>query len=669
MILLLLAMGLPVATGAAALFLSRWPGLATGCGAGGIFIGCLLGLVSTLRVLLSGTPIAWQRAWETTHGVFSVEVDALSAFFLLPVFGLSALAAVYGSDYWLAYRHSKALGGAWLFFSLFISGMALVLVARTVVLFLMAWEVMSVAAFCLVTFEQEKVEVRQAGWIYLIATHLGVIFLFIAFLLLGRHAGSLQFEVFRAMSGVGSGWSGPIFMLALVGFGTKAGLVPFHVWLPEAHPAAPSHVSALMSGVMIKMGIYGIMRILTFLEEPAGWWGLSWAGFGLLTSLVGVSLALHQRDMKRVLAYSSIENIGLISLALGLGLWGRASHTPAIAVLGTTAALLHIWNHSFMKGLMFLAAGSVLHGSGTKDMGKCGGLLKRMPWTGTLMLIGAVAIAALPPLNGFVSKWLIYLTLMQCGLTVDNGYNLAALLAVGVLALVGGMAALTFVRLTGMVLLGSPRSDAALHAHESSRWMIAPMLLLVLLCLIGAVMPQEVAELSFGVVNQIVSNDASPAVLRASGARIDVVGDFNAWILIGAALVAGLLLARTEVASQAYRSTWGCGFARPAKRMQYTGGSFAEIFAERLLPRFLRPRTTRTVSDDLFWSKSEFALSSADPFSDRGYLPLFRNLADRFSRLRVLQQGKVHVYLVYIMVVVVLSLGWASLRTWYWELP
>src|SRR5262249_14191397 len=263
-----------------------------------------------------------------------------------------------------------------------------------------------------VTFEHEKAEVRRAGWVYLIATHLGVAFLFLTFVLLGRSAGSLEFSAFRSMPALGAGLAGLIFVLALVGFGAKAGFVPFHVWLPEAHPAAPSHVSALMSAVMIKMGVYGILRTLTFLGPPAPWWGPTLAGLGLLTGLVGIALAGQQRDVKRVLAYSSIENVGLIGLGLGVGLWGQASDRPAVAVLGLTAALLHTWNHALMKGLTFLAAGSVLHGTGTRDVEKLGGLMKRMPWTANLLLVGAVAIAALPPLNGFASKWLLYLGLM-----------------------------------------------------------------------------------------------------------------------------------------------------------------------------------------------------------------------------------------------------------------
>ena len=456
--------------------------LATLIGASGVVLMCLLASVPTLRVLGGGPPESARWTWDQRTGLSASDWIALSAFFLLPVVVLSALAAVYGGNYLLAYRGRKSLGSSWFFFSVFVLGMIMVIIARTALLFLLSWEMMSISAFFLVTFEHEKSEVRRAGWVYLVATHLGVAFLFGTFVLLGRHAGSLEFAAFDRMPVLNAFWSGLIFVLALIGFGAKAGFVPFHVWLPEAHPAAPSHVSALMSGVMIKMGLYGLLRVLAFLGAPAPWWGLTLASLGLLTALVGVSLAVAQRDMKRVLAYSSIENMGLIGLALGVGMWCSASGKPSLAALATAAGLLHIWNHALMKGLMFLAAGSVLHGTGTKDMEKVGGLMKRMPWTGGAMMAGAVAISALPPMNGFVSEWLLYLSIMKCGLATNGGRSLTAFLVVGLLALVGGLAAITFVRLTGIVLLGSPRSEAARHAHESSPWMLAPMLLLGFLC-------------------------------------------------------------------------------------------------------------------------------------------------------------------------------------------
>src|ERR1017187_737420 len=462
MTVLLVAIAILVVSGLAAIFFANRPRIATVLGAGGALVGCVLGLEPSFRGLFRASTESLQLPWHVPGGAFHVQLDALSAFFLVPIFVLAALAAVYGGEYLLAYRDTKTLAPQWFFFNLFVASMALVVVARNAVLFLVSWEVMSVTAFFLVTFEHEKREVRVAGWIYLVATHLGAAFLLAMFLLLGRQAHSLDFDDFVVAAGsLAPASAGLVFVLALIGFGAKAGFVPLHVWLPEAHPAAPSHVSALMSGVMIKMGLYGILRVLTFLGQPAPWWGLTLSALGMLTAIVGISLALQQRDIKRVLAYSSIENMGLIGLALGVGLWGWASGLAAVAVLGTTAGLLHVWNHALMKGLMFFAAGSVLHGTGTKDMEKLGGLMKKMPYTASAMIAGAVALAALPPLNGFVSEWLMYLGLLKSGFATSDSRSLMALFAVGVLALIGALAAATFVRLIGIVLLGSPRSEAA----------------------------------------------------------------------------------------------------------------------------------------------------------------------------------------------------------------
>ncbi len=663
---LLFAISLQILSGAAAFVLSKWRVVATTVGASGAFVGCLLGLLPTLPVLLGAAPESLNLAWDHLHGAFSVELDALGAFFLLPVFGLSALAALYGSSYLLVVRPQKPLGSAWFFFNVFVAGMILVLIARTALLFLVAWEVMSLAAFFLVTLEHESPRNRKAGWVFLIATHLGVAFLFVAFMLLVRNAGRLEFAAFRAQPVSAPQSAGAIFLLALAGFGAKAGLVPFHVWAPEAYPAAPAHVSAVMSGAMSKLGYYGILRVLTFLGAPAAWWGLSLCGLGLLTAVIGISLALHQRDSKRVLAYSSIENMGLIGLAFGLGSWGWAKGMYPLAVLGVAAGFLHIWNHALLKGLLFFATGNVIAATGTEDMEQHGGLMRRMPLTGGAMLVGALAIAALPPLNGFVSKWLIYLSILHSGLGTD-GPHLTALLASGVLAATGGLAALAFVRLTGIVLLGSPRSAAARQASESSPLLVVPVLLLLVFCLLVAVVPQTVADSLAAPLTQILG-PAAPRTWQQLGATetpLYIVGNLNAWILVAVVILASILLVLSRRSVRTEGATWGCAYPRPSARVQYTGRSFAELLAENLLPRFLRPRTTRHAPSGLFPGKSSFASDGVDPFSAKVYEPFFRRWGERFLRLRILQQGLLHVYLIYILLVVVLGLGWASLRSWW----
>jgi NADH:ubiquinone oxidoreductase subunit 5 (subunit L)/multisubunit Na+/H+ antiporter MnhA subunit len=358
--------------------------------------------------------------------------------------------------------------------------------------------------------------------------------------------------------------------------------------------------------------------------------------------------------------------MGLIGLALGVGLWGWGSGLPVVAALGVTAGLFHAWNHTLMKGLMFLAAGSVLHGTGTRDMEKLGGLMKRMPWTAGAMTAGAVAIAALPPLNGFVSEWLMYLGLLQCGLATSNSQGLPPFFAVGLLALIGSLAAVAFVRLTGIVLLGSPRSEAARHAHESSPWMLGPMLLLVVLCLAAATTPWTVIGWMAAPLDQVLGREAGGTLADLeSSAPLGTVGNVNAGTLIAVAVGTLGLLVWSRWAVRAEGPTWGCGYAGPTVRMQYTGRSFAEMIAEHLLPRVLRPHKARRPPEGLFPSKSDFGCHTPDPVSEKVYEPFFRRWAARFSRLRVLQQGKLHAYLVYILLVVVSALAWVSLRSWW----
>jgi formate hydrogenlyase subunit 3/multisubunit Na+/H+ antiporter MnhD subunit len=653
--------------GLAALILSRFPRLASTVGASAAVVGALIALTPTLRVLLDGGRESQVLPWDAVHGRFHVELDPLGAAFLLPILALSVISAVYGAKYLMAHRHKKSLGAPWFFFNTFIAGMTLVVIARTVLLFVFAWEVMSLTAFFLITFEHEDAGVRRAGWVYLVAAQLGVAFLLAAFMILGNHARSLEFAAFASATTLSATTAGAVFVLTLIGFGAKAGVVPFHVWLPEAHPAAPSHVSALMSGVMIKMGLYGLLRVLTFLGQPAPWWGITLAVTGMITALVGISVALYQRDIKRILAYSSIENMGLITLSLGVGFWGQATNRPIVATFGMAGALLHIWNHSLMKSLLFLAAGSILHATGTRDVEQLGGLMKRMPWTATIMTLGSVAIAALPPLNGFTGKWLIYLGLLHSGLSTAGDHGLTALLAAGLLALVGGLAAVTFVRLTGIALLGSPRGETADHAHESSPWMVAPMVLLAASCLAMALMPFFALDCVAQVLRQLQGSHHALTgnAYQQTRELLLSVGIFSAWLLGVIGIMSALLAALARASSSVEAATWGCGYLHPTQRMQYTGQSFAEMSTQRILPGFLRPRHTRKPPEGLFPAPGDFASHRPDPLCERVYEPLFARWARRCAQLRILQQGQVNIYLTYVVLAVVLALAWTSLRTWW----
>jgi hydrogenase-4 component B len=672
---LLLAVGVLLAGGFLALLTTRLPRLCTVLGIGGAVAGSALGLFPVLVVLIRHETVALSVPWLTVAGgAFSIELDSLSAFFVVPVLVLTALAAVYGGPYWLGHgsEHShRPLGPAWFWYNLLTVSMVMVALARNGVLFLVVWEVMAVSSYFLVIFEDEKEDVCQAGWVYLVATHLSVTFLFVLFVLLGHQLPSteysspaLEFSAF-AQASYPIGLRNVIFLLALVGFGTKAGLVPLHVWLPEAHPAAPSHVSAVLSGVMIKMGLYGILRVVLLLGGPLYWWGPLLMGIGLAGGLIGISLALSQRDLKRALAYSSVENVGLITLGLGIGLWGWATGRPAVAVLGLGGGLLHVWNHAMMKGVMFLSAGSVLHSTGTKDIEQLGGILKRMPRTGTLMIVGAVAIAGLPPLNGFVSEWLLYLGLLEGGLRSTGSAALACLLTVSGLALVGGLAAICFVRLTGIALLGEPRSDNARHAHESPPGMTWPMGVLLLLCLILAIFPGLFFRVLAGPIGQVLGRqpDETLALLNTTGVSLTTLGLFNAAVCLVLLMGATAFILLTRRNGVVNDGTWGCGYVQPTPRIQYTGESFAEMVAGGLLPHLLRPHNRVAPPQGLFPAPGSFSSSHPEPLQERVYEPFFRRWADRCNRLWWLQHGKVTLYILYLMVLVMLGLAWVSLRS------
>ncbi len=637
--------------------------IASASGAVSAVAGGVLGLVLAFQALLGRMFAPWNASWQVPLGALRIAVDPLSAFFLVPVFGVSLLTAIYGYAYLGtdARPTSKRVAAPWCAFNVLVGSMVLVLVARQVLLFLVAWELMSLSAYVLVVFEHEKEEAKRAGWVYLVATHLGTSFLFVMFLLLSKHAGSFDFDAFVTMPRVGAGLSAVVFACALVGFGTKAGVVPFHVWLPEAHAAAPSHVSALMSGVMIKLGIYGILRVVVLLREPAFWWGPLLMVLGLTSSVLGIALALGQRDMKRVLAYSSVENMGLITLGIGLGLWGVTSGRPHIASIGVASSLLHIWNHATMKGLMFLSAGSVLHGTGTKDIEKLGGLMKRMPRTAIPMLLGAVAMSGLPPLNGFASEWLLYMGLMDGATSAGRGTGVALFLTVGVLSFVGAMAMFCFLRLIGVALLGEPRSAEADHAHESPRWMTMVLAVLGLLAMSLAVFPAFAVHLARPALAQVVGASVS-SKLSTGGLR--ELGAWNAAVMAALLLVWALLWFLWRNAPVASDSTWGCGYPSPTARMQYTGRSFSHTLSEGLLPRAILPHRLEARPKGVFPIPSALTTESADPVTRGIYEPLFRRVGRSFARLRWLQQGVTHLYLLYIVIAVVLALAWVSLPSW-----
>jgi formate hydrogenlyase subunit 3/multisubunit Na+/H+ antiporter MnhD subunit len=658
--LLVAALASLLGGGLLALAAFRSPWVASIVGAASAVVGCSLGEVQAIRALRGGTTASLALEWDVPYGHLRIGADPLSTFFLVALFGIGAVAAVYGAAYLSPRSGRRALGPIWLSFNVFLAAMALVVVARQAVLFVVAWEVMSLASYVLVSSERASAEVARASLVYLIASHIGAVLILAFFLLLGARAHGFDFDALGSTT-LSPRVTALLLVLALVGFGIKAGLVPLHVWLPEAHAAAPSHVSALMSAVLIKVGLYGILRSLLLLREPVAWIGPPLVAVGLTTALVGIALASYQRDLKRALAYSSIENMGIIVLGFGAAFWAASAGRPALAALAATGALLHVWNHALMKSLMFLVAGSVVHATGTRDLERLGGVLRRMPRTGTLFVFGSVAIAGLPPLNGFVGEWLVYLGLIGQAQDARRTASVVLLLAVGGLCVVGALALFTFVRLVGMTLLGQPRDEASTRAHESSPWMVAPMAVLAALCGFVALWPQLVASSTASVTAQLLGPGAT---LPVDVAPLRVLAEMNAAVL-ALAVVAGAVLVWVLRSRRAPAvETWACGYARPTARMQYTARSFSELLDARVLPRPLQPRTTVPVLGQLLPAPASLSTDCADPVTRGVYEPLLSRCADRFARLRWMQQGLLHLYVLYILFAVVALLGWVSFRSW-----
>ncbi len=428
-------------------------------------------------------------------------LDALSASFIVVINLGGAAASLYGLGYG---RHESEPRRVLPFFPAFLAGMNVVLLADDAFAFLLSWEFMSLTSWALVMTHHRDDDNRRAGYVYLVMASLGTFALLLAFGLLAGPDGGYAFATMRA-HGAASGLTGLVLALALIGAGSKAGLLPLHVWLPLAHPAAPSHVSALMSGVMTKVAVYGFIRIVfDLLGSPAWWWGVPVLVAGASTAALGVLYALMQNDIKRVLAYSTIENIGLIFVGLGLALAFEGNGLKAAAALAMTAALFHVLNHTLFKSLLFFGAGAVLTATGERRMDKLGGLLNRMPATGLLFLVGAAAISALPPLNGFTSEWLMLQAILLSPDLPQWALKLLVPVVGALLALAAALAAACFVRAFGISFLGRPRSDAASAAHEVDRLSIAAMALLALLCLFAGVFPAIIIDALAPVVDGLI---------------------------------------------------------------------------------------------------------------------------------------------------------------------
>lgn len=610
----------------------------------------LLGLGAAISTLLSGRTVAYTVTIPLPFGPHLLGLDPLSALFVIPILLVACSCSIYSLGYWPAGRHSRTTGKITFFFGLLVAALLWVLMARSAGLFLIGWEIMALAAYFVLTTNDDEAEVRTAGSLYMICTHTGTLALFALFSLLAARTGSFLLPQAGSLDGTAPLATAAL-LVALLGFGLKAGIMPLHIWLPGAHANAPSHISAIMSGVILKIGIYGLIRTLSFFNAVPLWWGITILALGVISGVVGVAFAIGQHDLKRLLAYHSIENIGIICIGIGVALIGASNGSNLLILLGMGGALLHVINHALFKALLFLGAGSLIHAIGTREIDRMGGLLRRMPWTSFFFLIGAVAICGLPPLNGFVSELLIYLGLFNGALQGSGAAAVA--LAAPFLALVGGLAVACFVKVFGVVFLGTPRSEQAARAHEAVSSMKLPMALLALACISIGLLPALMAPLLDAAVT------AWHPGLAASELRLGVAAPLGWVTLLGGALLAAIVLFHRVTlrrSSDPASETWGCGYLAPTSRMQYSASSFADTLVS-LFAGILRPRCHQPEVSGPFPSSTSFASHLPETVLELVYLPFLAWANEKLTPLRHLQHGHLHLYILYTLLTLIALLA------------
>ena len=581
---------------------------------------------------------------------FHLRLDALSGFFLFLLGATSAGISIYAAGY-LRKAEGTAHGLQCLLYHLFLTSMAFVMLADDGYAFMVAWETMALSSFFLVTSEHRQAEIRRAGYLYLLVAHIGAVGILLSFGVMAGSEGDYTFDAMRNFSSMGV-WPTVAFLLAFFGFGAKAGILPLHIWLPEAHPAAPSPVSAMMSGVMLKTAIYGMLRVsFDLLHAQLSWWGVMLLIIGLATALFGVVFSSVQTDMKRLLAYSSIENIGLIFVGSGLALIFKTYLLPSLAALALTATLYHCLNHAFFKSLLFLTTGSVLHATGERNLGKLGGLIHRMPWVAWLALVGVLASAGLPPLNGFVSEWLLLQSfLFTAGL--PQGYlNMLLPVVAGAIALIAALAGFAMVKFFGVVFLGQPREEKLAQAHDASVLERVGLLWLAIGCILLGLLPNLVLSLLDPVTRLLVGGGLSYAAGSHGWWLLAPISEdrasYSPAIFLGSIV---LLMPLVYWAVQRFFHgrfqrvpAWDCGFPLQTSRMQDTAEGFGQPIRRIFSPFFKRTQEHPTPFD----TNPRYRSIIEDPFWYWLYLPIAK-IAEHGTRLiAFLQQGRIAIYLLY----------------------
>lgn len=596
-------------------------------------IGVISGTALALWAGVARLGVASGSGGEPPAGA-AFGVDLLSAWFLVIALGAGSASALFGIRYLRDTASPSRTATTHALLAVLLVAMTGVFTARTVVAFLVSWEIMALSAYFLILFEREDPGVRRAALLYLVMTHTSTLALTGMFAAWSPEGPAVSFAALSAADRVPAG---SVFLLGLVGFGIKAGMVPFHFWLPSAHAAAPSPVSAVMSGVMIKTGIYGLLRLLLLAGSPPAWWGWTILVLGLASAVFGVLWALAQHDMKRLLAYHSVENIGIILLGIGLGALGGIYHRPVVAALGILGALLHTMNHALFKSLLFLGAGVVARWAGTREINRLGGAVRWLPRTGITFLIGSAAIVGLPPLNGFLSEWVVYLGLLHAGAAAD-GLRLASVLTAG-LAVTGALALACFSKLYGMVFLGTWRGSAAPpRTAGAERGLVGPQLVLAGACIAIGLVPGVAIAAGTRVTTQFFA-DASLGSAMSPVPPWSVVGMSAALVLaVAAAWVWRRLGGRLGVTASG--PTWACA-AVPSARAQYTASSYASFLLSAFRPLTAAPTTHGGGHQP--WD-----------FVDDGVVrPLWHRVRGSIGRLQALQSGRLRWYLGYLILCLV----------------
>jgi len=642
---------------------SRWIGFA------GSAAASLVSLGAGLAVLRAGTPSQGELAVHHASRIaLTYAIDGLSAWFLIVLATLAAPIAIYSVGYFAHGRLDRRSPAVAVLFNVLVGAVELVFVAGDAFTFLFAWELMTFTAAALVTTEHEERDSRRAAYLYLVMSHVATGCLIAGFLILASATGSLSFSRILAGGVVDGRMRDLVFTLFLAGFGVKAGIVPLHVWLPEAHPAAPSSISALMSGVLLKSGIYGIVRVCVFgLGVPRLSWAVIVVVLGGSSAVFGVLYALMQHDLKRLLAYHSVENIGIILLGLGAGMVGLAYGRPELAWIGVAAGLYHVLNHAAFKGLLFLGAGGVVMTTGTRQIEQFGGLLRRMPWTGLFFLAGAMAISGLPPLNGFASEWLTFQGFLY-GFRGSAEPLVHLLFPVGaaLLALTTALAAACFVKAFGISFLALPRSDAAATAREASVVMLAPQALLTAICVGLGLFPGQVLRVleralaPFPGVRPQAAALTSRLAMASGDGRFDHVAPLLGVVALSMGIGATAVWRRRHAVRHA--PTWGCGGELSAQT-EYTATAFSKplMMIFRAVYRPTRQVESLSGVSPYFPQEVRYHAHIEPTFERYIYGPLVRVILRMAGGMRVLQGGSLHAYLAYVTALVV----WLVLRVWW----